>query len=68
MIRVNELKGKLTAKGMTQKELADKLGITQNTLRAKMQKGVFGSDEIEKMMEIFDISDPSEIFFAKRLA
>ncbi len=63
MILVNELKGRMVAKGYTQKELANELGITSKTLTSKFNKGVFGSDEISKMIEILDIKNPMDIFF-----
>lgn len=65
MIRVNEIKGRMVAKGYNQTELAKMLGITAKTLGLKFQKGVLGSDEIEKLIEILDIENPIDIFFAK---
>ena len=32
-----------------------------------MNKGVFGSDEIECMIDTLDIDDPAKIFFAKKV-
>lgn len=63
MILVNELKGKIRAKGYTQEKLAKELGISPKTLSNKLTKGVFGSDEIEKMIKILEIDNPIEIFF-----
>jgi transcriptional regulator with XRE-family HTH domain len=65
VIRTNELRGIITAKGTTQERVAKQLGITPKTFYLKMQKGVFGSDEIEKMIDILDIDNPVDIFFAK---
>lgn len=65
MVAVNKLKGLIVANGMTQESLAKEMGITQKTFYLKMKKGVFGSDEIEKMIEILHIEDPMPIFFAK---
>lgn len=65
MINTNELKGAITAKGFTQKDMASKLGISPKTFYLKMKKGVFGSDEIEKMIKILSIKNPTEIFFAE---
>jgi transcriptional regulator with XRE-family HTH domain len=64
MILVNELKGRITANGYNQTQIASMLGITPKTFTLKMQKGVFGSDEIEKMIKILKIEDPVKIFFA----
>lgn len=63
MILVNELKGKIRAKGYTQEKLAKELGISAKTLSNKLSKGVFGSDEIEQMIKILGIDNPLEIFF-----
>jgi len=65
MILVNELKGKIKAKGYTQERLAKELGMSSKTLCTKLNKGIFGSDEIERIINILEIKDPLEIFFAK---
>lgn len=64
MIDINALRGKIVEKGYTQYEVAKYIGISPKTFYSKMSKGVFGSDEIEKMIELLDISDPAKIFFA----
>ena len=63
MIKVNELKGRIVAKGYTQADIAEKLGIAPKTFGLKMKKGVFGSDEIESMISILEIENPLDIFF-----
>lgn len=65
MILINELKGKIKAKGYTQKKLAKEIGISPKTLSNKFNKGILGADEIEKMIKILDIKNPIEIFFNK---
>jgi len=67
MILINELKGLIVARGMTQKEVANRMGIAEKTLSAKLSRGVFGSDEIEQLIEILDIKNPFEIFFVKKV-
>src|SRR5471030_2375327 len=52
MILVNELRGKIRAKGYTQEKLAKELSISQKTLINKLSKGVFGSDEMEKKVMV----------------
>lgn len=49
MVLVNELKGRIVAKGLTQAEVAKELGITQKTFSTKLEKGVFTTLEIEKV-------------------
>ena len=46
MVDTNALKGIIVAKGMTQQEVAKKIGISPKTFYHKMQKGIFGSDEM----------------------
>ena len=45
-------------------EVAKQLDMTPRTFYNHIQKGVFGSDEIEKMVVLLDISDPVPVFFA----
>lgn len=65
MIRVNELRGTIAKNGLSQKDVAKMIGVTPKTFYMKMDKGVFGSDEIERMIEGLHIEDPMSIFFAK---
>ena len=67
MIDTNALKGIIVTKGFSQRKLAKELGITEKTFYCKMNKGVFDSDEIENMIDILDIKNPIEIFFAKNV-
>lgn len=67
MIKVNDLRGIIAAKGYSQKDVAIEIGITPKTFYEKMSKGVFGSDEIESMISFLDIENPAEIFFAKEV-
>lgn len=67
MIDTNKLKGQIVSKGMTQEEVAKEIGITPVGFYGKMKKGVFRSDEIEKMIDLLDIENPIEIFFAKEV-
>lgn len=67
MVNSNELRAEIVRKGYTQKEIAEKMNISPKTLSNKMRKGVFGSDEIEKLMSILEIADPVPIFFSQRV-
>lgn len=68
MIDVNKLRGAIHSKGMTQGQLAKEMGIAEQTLSRKMNKGVLSSTEMDLMIEILDIKDPSAIFFANAVA
>ncbi|MCD8208524.1 MAG: hypothetical protein LUD72_11345 [Bacteroidales bacterium] len=45
--------------------MAKALGMTPKTFTLRMKSGVFGSDEMETMIEILHIENPADIFFAK---
>lgn len=65
MIDTNALRGRIAEKGLSQSRVAKHIGITPETFYRKMNRGVFGSDEIEKMVALLDIEDPVRIFFKK---
>ena len=56
MIKTNELRG-IT-------DVAKMIGVTPKTFYEKMKNGVFGSDEIQIMIDELHIDDPMPIFFA----
>lgn len=64
MIKVDELRGIIAKNGYSQAAVAKEIGITSKTFYEKMARGVFGSDEIEKMIKLLHIDDPSAVFFA----
>lgn len=51
--------------GYSQSDVAGMIGVTPKTFYEKMKIGVFGSDEIQIMIEKLHINDPISIFFAK---
>ena len=65
MIRTDKLRGKIVENGYSQIDVAKKIGITPKTFYEKMKNGVFGSDEIQIMIEMLHIEDPVSIFFAE---
>jgi DNA-binding XRE family transcriptional regulator len=67
MINTNKLKAKIVENGMTQEKVAKQLGITPKTFYTKMKKGVFGSDEIDQMIELLKIDNPNEYFFTQKV-
>ena len=66
MIRTDKLRGIIAENGLTQTDVAKLIGITPKTFYLKMKMGVFGSDEIQIMIDKLNISDPMEIFFAEK--
>lgn len=67
MIDVNALKGIIVTKGLTQEDVANAINVKPDTFYRKMRRGVFKSDEIEKMIDYLGIADPVAIFFAKEV-
>lgn len=65
MIKVDKLRGLIAERGLSQADVAKTIGIAPKTFYEKMKLGVFGSDEIETMIDLLRIEDPVSIFFAK---
>lgn len=68
MVQTNLLRGKMAENGYSAVKLAKALNITPKTFYNKMMKGVFGSDEIYQMIQLLNIQNPIEIFFAPEIA
>ena len=66
LIRTDELKGVIAKNGYSQSDVAGMIGVTPKTFYEKMKIGVFGSDEIQIMIDELHIDDPAAIFFAKK--
>lgn len=64
MIRTDKLNGIIAERGKTKAEVAEAIGITPKTFYEKMKKGVFGSNEIQGMIDYLEISEPMAVFFA----
>lgn len=64
MIRTDKLRGVIAERGKSQADVAAMIGITPKTFYEKMKIGVFGSDEIQKMIDGLQIETPMDIFFA----
>ena len=65
MIRTDKLRGLIVENGLSQQDVAKQIGITPKTFYEKMKNGVFGSDEIQVMIDLLHIDDPVSIFFAQ---
>lgn len=66
LIKTNELKGIIAKNGFSQSDVATMIGVTPKTFYEKMKNGVFGSDEIQIMIDELNIENPIAIFFAKK--
>nr|WP_207735770.1 DUF739 domain-containing protein [Coprococcus comes] len=58
------MRGIIAKNGLSQTDVAKMIGVTPKTFYEKMKNGVFGSDEIQIMIDELHIDDPMPIFFA----
>lgn len=65
MIKTDDLRGIIVKNGLSQTDVAKMIGVTPKTFYEKMKNGVFGSDEIQIMIDELHIENPMSIFFAK---
>lgn len=63
MIRTDLIRQSLAENHLTLQQLADCLEITPRTLYSRMRKGIFRSDEMERMIRLLHINNPCEVFF-----
>lgn len=64
MVDTERLREIIAERGLSQRKVAKKLGMTEKTFYAKMKKRVFDSDEMSEMATMLNITDPGAIFFA----
>jgi len=65
-MNVSKLRGIMAERNCTQHELAAAIGVSDKTFYNKMKKGIFGTDEVEKMIAHLEIDNPAEIFLPKQ--
>ena len=63
MINANLIRAKIVEHGMTQRQVAEQIGMSGKTFSLKMKNGKFGLDEAQKMIEILQIDQPEKYFF-----
>jgi transcriptional regulator with XRE-family HTH domain len=67
MLDKNALKAEFVRNGYTQKDIAALLNISEKTLISRLNRGVFGTDEAQILVDKLHIKNPAAIFFAKRV-
>ncbi len=67
LVNTDKLRGIIAENKKSQSDVARMIGITPKTFYLRMEKGIFGSDEIEIMIEKLHIENPMEIFFTQRI-
>lgn len=61
MLNKNKLLGAIVSAGMTQNQVAARIGVSKNTFSAKMNgKTYFNIDQVEKICALVGITDPVE--------
>ena len=68
MINANLIRSKIVEKGLTQKQVAALIGMSEKTFSIKMNNGKFGLDEAQKMVDLLKIDKPEKYFFANDVA
>ncbi len=66
MIDIKLLRAEMARNGCSQKELAEKIGMRPATIARRMKKAVFLTDEVEKIIDVLNIQNPMEVFFAQK--
>lgn len=61
-----KLKGIIAEQGLSQREVAKAIGMSEKTFYTKMKKGVFGTDEAVAMVELLKINNPADIFLCRK--
>jgi transcriptional regulator with XRE-family HTH domain len=67
MLDKNALKAEIVRNGLTQKDVAEMIGVSEKTFISRMHRGVFGTDEVEIMIKCLGIKNPVDIFFAGKV-
>lgn len=57
-----KLRGIIAEKGLSQREVAKAIGISEKTFYNKMRRGVFGTDEVVAMAKLLKLDNPADIF------
>ena len=65
MLDRNALKAEMVRNGMTQKDIAKAIGISEKTFITRMKTGNFRFDEAQAIIDLLRIKNPAAIFFAK---
>lgn len=68
MVATDKLRGIIAERGLSQRKVAERIGMTEKTFYTKMKKGIFNSEEMSVMIELLDIGNPAEIFFAETVS
>jgi transcriptional regulator with XRE-family HTH domain len=71
MVNTNKLKGRMREMGVTQRDLSGVIGYDPATINRKIndKTGYYlKAKDIEKLIAVLDIDDPTEYFFTDKIA
>lgn len=63
-MKLNKLEAIIVERGYTQKQVAEKIGISSKTFYSKMKSGIWNSNEIKQLIKLLKIENPIEIFLS----
>ena len=63
MINQEGLREIWISKGYTQDKVAKKIGLQVRTFRNRIKNGTLTTNDIDKLVELLDIKNPTSIFF-----
>ncbi len=67
MVNTAKLKCVIVQKEMSHAMVAKAIGVTPQTFNRKMNRGVFGAEEINTMARLLEIDKPQDVFFASHV-
>ena len=67
MLDAKALRAEIARNGMTQGQVADRIGMTASTFSRKMNTNGFGINEADEIIKLLGIQNPCAIFFAEQV-
>ena len=67
MLDVKALRAEIARNGLTQGQVAERIGMTATTFSKKMKTNGFGINEADAIIELLGIQNPSAIFFGQQV-
>lgn len=63
MLDAKALRAEIARNGMTQGQVAERIGMTASTFSRKIKTNGFGMDEADDLIDLLGIQNPGAIFF-----
>lgn len=62
-MNINLFRAELAKNGLTNKQLAEAIGVSESTLYRKIKNNSFGINEVKAIASVLHIKNPIPIFF-----